>query len=207
MTIQEQMRKTTGRTVAGIAMLFLSLFFVSCDDSPKRTVPMQRLQLLHAPDGALVSVGSSLLNVSARCTGEHPRSDQRHQLCVCAKQTLEFYHEGKRRTVGHPVEAVPQVLDDGTEVMMLENLITEVGILGGTNGYIYSVQGHGGCNACPEWFGLYSLDGTLLWHTYNTRSEVISNSGSFEAILAEYGIDPKEYSGNQYPKISCAPCE
>ena len=207
MTILKLMRQFSGRTGAGTVILLLSLFITSCDGDLKRRIPVQRLQLLYAPDGALVSVGSSLLNITAQCTGKRPRNDQRHQLCDCSEQTLEFYHEGKRRTIVHPVDKVRQILDDGSETMMLENLITDVGILGGTNGYLYSVRGDGGCNDCPEWFGLYALDGTLLWHTYNTRFEVINNSGSLDSVLAEYGINEKEYSTNEYPQISCAPCK
>lgn len=95
---------------------------------------------------------------------------------------------------------ITQSLVNGDSVKIYENVIKEIGVLEGQNTALFFVGGYGGCNSCPEWNGLFSLNGELLWHHYGNGRIIVSQSGHLDLLLTESGIDPDNLTLSKFNK-------
>lgn len=150
-----------------------------------------------------VEIGNSKLEISVKCQwGLELSPDETHlNTPICSEQKLMFYNgDSLIVEIHYPTGIITQKLANGDSVRMYENVIKEIGVLEGRNTALFFLGGYGGCNSCPEWNGLFSLTGELLWHNYGNGRMNVSQSGNLDVLLTETGIDPDVFSLSKFHK-------
>lgn len=74
-------------------------------------------------------------------------------------------------------------------INLLDNVIRGVSVVKGGSGSFYKIEGAGGCNACSEYSGYFSLRGELLWENYSSRmGNFETGKGNYDKVLAKYNV-------------------
>ncbi len=121
---------------------------------------------------------------------------------ICFSQELIFmFKDSITKRILQSVKKIKQKTYNGRELLMLENVITDIGIVIGKKGVLFAINGYGGCNSCSEYYGLYSLDGNLLFYSYGTTYNKFDSMGNLEDVLKQFGIDDTIYLQQTYKKV------
>ncbi|GEM_PF-6653022 len=118
-------------------------------------------------------------------------------------QKMIFYKNDLK--IGNKISPVPfisQKTDDNESISVLENFIYELGVIEGANYSLFCVKGSGHCNACPEFFAFYSLQGECLWYQYSNTVKSFLHFGNFEDICKKAGIDSDKWANGEYKKVT-----
>ncbi len=108
---------------------------------------------------------------------------------ICIDQYLIFTHNDTvLKRVRYPAKKIWQKTYNSQNVLMLENVIFNIGIINGKYGSLLAVNGYGGCNSCSEFLGLYSMKGDLLYESYVHLNQTITLVGNPQQTLKKYGI-------------------
>lgn len=112
------------------------------------------------------------------------------------QQQLQFY---KNDTEINTFLFNPQKIEISTvhikKCTVLENVINEVSILQGKNGWLYYINGGGITGNQTEYSGLFTPEGQLIYYSYSTsRNKGILGvpnelKGNLDSTLNKYGID------------------
>lgn len=121
---------------------------------------------------------------------------------VIEEQTLHFFeHESEINKSILPFPKITVESIEGDSIKVVENAIIELGVLKGETSNLFVVQGQGHCNACPEFFGIYSQKGVLLWYTYSNKYKIFNEYGSFRGAFEQSGADSLEWENGTFKKI------
>jgi len=121
---------------------------------------------------------------------------------VCLSQRLSFYEDHVlKKTQAHPVRTITQKVSSGKRVEMLEDVITDIGVIRGKRGLLVVTQGYGECSSCSEFYGVYSMQGDRLWYVYRTKQEVYKEEGNAEKVFSDYGANEEEMDRSTYSRI------
>lgn len=75
-------------------------------------------------------------------------------------------------------------------LVLLDAVVVMAGVVKGEKGSFYVIFGSGGCNACSEYTGYYSLEGKLLANDYQSRMRNFRHSfGNLGEIIERFGVD------------------
>jgi len=121
---------------------------------------------------------------------------------VIEEQSLVFFENGSeinKSTLPLPKMTVENI--EGDSIKVVENAIIELGVLKGKTSNLFVVQGQGHCNACPEFFGIYSQKGVLLWYTYSNKYKIFDEYGSFSGAFEQSEADSLEWENGTFKKI------
>ncbi|MDP4207080.1 MAG: hypothetical protein Q8859_13935, partial [Bacteroidota bacterium] len=92
----------------------------------------------------------------------------------------------------HMVPKTYRILHSGKRVLCLETELTDMGFWVGNKGILYYVEGNA-CNACPEYYALYSLDGNKLWHMYTLEKTSgqswLQEKDNYNKIIRQFDIE------------------
>jgi len=112
------------------------------------------------------------------------------------KQQLQFY---KNNTKINTFFFNPQKVEISTihikKCIVFENIISEISVLQGRNGWLYKISGWGITGNQTEYSGLFTSEGQLIYYSYSTsRNKHIpgvpnERKGNLDSILNKYGID------------------
>jgi hypothetical protein len=122
---------------------------------------------------------------------------------VVLKQQLQFLQNGKIiKEIEYPTNKVLLKVTGGNYVKMLENVLFNIGVVEGSKGSLYVLNGYGGCNSCTEYIGFFSLEGEILWYSYANTQTVFGAFGDLNKVLEKYNI-PKEivFSNKKYKNV------
>ena len=72
-------------------------------------------------------------------------------------------------------------------------------------GTFYKIDGSGGCNGCSEFWGAYTLQGTLLTEFYYRRSRFDYRFGNLNKLYKRYGVDSLESKKYDVDVVSVFP--
>jgi hypothetical protein len=91
-------------------------------------------------------------------------------------------------------------------VSLLDNVIREVGIVEGRKGSFYKISGAGGCNACSEYLGYYSMQGKLLSKIYSSRMDRFSyTTGDIDKVIKQFEVPENIQKPGKLKVISVFP--
>jgi hypothetical protein len=77
----------------------------------------------------------------------------------------------------------------GKKRSLLDNVIRTAGLVSAKNGGFYKVEGAGGCNACSEYIGYFSLEGELLYNIYSSQTDNFVNEvGDFDKMIKQFEV-------------------
>ncbi len=102
---------------------------------------------------------------------------------IVIKQQLLFFENNQLKVLYESVsKKIHQNTCTGINIEMLDNVITDIGVIPAKNQHVFMVFGYGGCNACTEYFGYFHLNGTRIWEYYGSRGVAISEYGQKEDL-------------------------
>ena len=121
------------------------------------------------------------------------------------KQTLIFKRDGKIiAQKDFPVKK-KIIKKNGTKLIVLDNVIYQIGMVKGKKGGFYKIDGSGGCNGCSEYWGAYSMQGKLLNETYFSPGLFDHKVGNFNEIIKRYALDPAKVKAHDLEVICVFP--
>jgi hypothetical protein len=150
-----------------------------------------------------IVIGNYSLEVKFDCDSniQLNNSSIHKDIPTCKKQTLIFKHKNTIiNKLNYPVKKIIQKTLNETNIEMDANVITELGIIKAKKNVFY-VAGYGGCNTCPIWEGIYSLEGNLLWHYYGNKNIIINQSGNINELLEDIKFSIKDFNLSNFEKI------
>lgn len=117
------------------------------------------------------------------------------------KQELLFFNKGKiiGQSNYNPNKIIVHSAHNGN-VIILENHITDIGIIKGNNEYFYCINGYGGCSTCSEYSSINNSTGKAVYLLYKDYLKIFLKKGKLLEVLQYYGIDKKKYLQRKYLK-------
>lgn len=107
----------------------------------------------------ILECDGSKVELVSICQSETVAKSEDHSgLPVCIDQIIKINGQENRREI----EKVSQLTSNGSTVKILSNVVVSMACIKGSKGSLISIGGYGGCGACPEWHGYYSVDGKLV---------------------------------------------
>ncbi|WP_414894550.1 hypothetical protein [Pseudomonas sp. IT-232MI5] len=106
---------------------------------------------------------------------------------VCTDQIIKINGQENRRKV----DKISQLTSNGSTVKILSNVVVSMACIKGSKGSLISIGGYGGCGACPEWHGYYSLDGKLVNYVYSNSFRSFGSLGTRDDLIDKYGVSKK----------------
>jgi hypothetical protein len=113
------------------------------------------------------------------------------------KKNSKFISEKKS-----PILNENGIYSNEDSITVLDNIIYEIGLLEGSNGFIYSIYGAGSCNACPELYAFYNQMGNCIWLIYSNKNKLYKSIGNFNEVCKNYGIDTSDWYNKVYRRKS-----
>lgn len=122
---------------------------------------------------------------------------------IAIKQKLIFIKSGKEISEKKsPILNGNGIYNNEDSITVLDNIIYEIGLLEGSNGFVYSIYGAGSCNACPELYAFYNQMGNCIWLIYSNKNKLYKSIGNFNDICKNYGIDTSDWYNKVYRRKS-----
>ncbi|MCB0555132.1 MAG: hypothetical protein KDD02_16405 [Phaeodactylibacter sp.] len=119
---------------------------------------------------------------------------------IIERQHLVFL-KGREVIRSHslPIKEVEKAAAKGKLVSVTEIPILEICLVRGGASDYYSVSGAADCNGvgCPEFAGIYTLEGSVLYEGISTTGPTNQNYPPLQSVLAEYSIDLRKTQGCQ----------
>ena len=91
--------------------------------------------------------------------------------------------------------------ENSFRVCTLEVYLNEVGIIHGTKGELFILEGYGGCNECKEYTCLIDTSGRVQYSLLRDKSEVYATQGDFNTVLNHIGYPVLQYRAGKYPHV------
>ena len=142
------------------------------------------------------------LKVVSYCVDDSIANDQPNLFYpICYKQDI-FCIDNNGRTIKcfYKVRTINERAISGKNYQLLDNIVTEIGIIKGKRGTAFIVYGYGGCNSCSEIYSIFSLKGDLMYFLYQKGDEEYSNLGDLNAVAKIYNFDVENYLSGNYSK-------
>lgn len=128
--------------------------------------------------------------------------DEPNQLFpVCIKQDVYCLKLGETlNKCNYKVRIIKQKLINGNRIKMIDNVITQIGIIEGSKGILFTIFGYGGCNSCSELYSIFSLNGEKIYFLYQQGQKEFKNFGDLKKICSQYGIVEDDFLSGNYRK-------
>lgn len=133
-------------------------------------------------DGSKVELVSTCQNDTVA------KSEDHSGLPVCTDQIIKINGQENRRKI----EKISQLTSSGSTVKILSNVVVSMACVKGSKGSLISIGGYGGCGACPEWHGYYSLDGKLVNYVYSNSFRSFGSLGTRDDLINKYGVSKRD---------------
>lgn len=120
---------------------------------------------------------------------------------ICLSQIICFsINDSMVYSAPQPVRYITQMNNQGKKILMMENVVNEIGFLEGKEGLLFSIEGYGGCNSCTEYRALYNDKGEIVYCRYSNQKTVYSKIGELQSVLKKYGIESSTYQSGDFTK-------
>ncbi|WP_223265662.1 hypothetical protein [Pseudomonas chlororaphis] len=137
----------------------------------------------------ILGCGDSKVELISKCLTDSVESSQAQAgLPVCIDQIIKVNDKENRRDI----KKVSQLMTSGKHVNMLSNVVVSMACVKGSKGDLVSIGGYGGCGACPEWHGYYSMDGKLVNYTYSNSFRSFGSLGSRDELIEKFGVRKRD---------------
>ncbi|AZD76450.1 hypothetical protein [Pseudomonas chlororaphis] len=137
----------------------------------------------------VLACGDTEVELVSECLNDAVESSQTHAgLPVCTDQVFKINGKENRRDI----KKVSQLMTSGKHVNMLSNVVVSMACVKGSKGNLVSIGGYGGCGACPEWHGYYSMDGKLVNYTFSNSFRSFGSLGSRDELIEKFGVSKRD---------------
>ncbi|WDH22757.1 hypothetical protein [Pseudomonas chlororaphis] len=137
----------------------------------------------------VLDCGDAKVELVSKCLSESVESGQAQAgLPICTDQVIKINGKENRRDI----KKISQLTTSGKNVKMLSNVVVSMACIKGSKGTLVSIGGYGGCGACPEWHGYYSMDGKLVNYVYSNSFRSFGSLGSRDELIEKFGVSKRD---------------
>ena len=117
------------------------------------------------------------------------------------KQTIKIYKKNKlilKRN--HISKRIDVTSYHGKKLNVIENRITEIGIIDTEKGVLFYINGWGGCDDCSTYLEVIDNYGKTIYLDYSDKYNVFKSKGDYRNFLKKYKVSNEKFRTGNFLK-------